>query len=141
MKKNKIVVIQGVASFLSNQKLKIHKTDDSIVELEFDKCIIATGSKPITPPSFQYNKDRIITSTEALSLKELPKEMLIVGAGVIGLEMGSVYARLGTKVTVLEYMDRLLPGMDFDCAKELQKTLKAIGIEFCWVNLYNLSSR
>ena len=130
MKKNKIVVIQGVASFLSNQKLKIHKTDDSIVELEFDKCIIATGSKPITPPSFRYNKDRIITSTEALSLKELPKEMLIVGAGVIGLEMGSVYARLGTKVTVLEYMDRLLPGMDFDCAKELQKTLKAIGIEF-----------
>ena len=129
MKKNKIEVINGLASFISDHKIKV-SGNTSVTEIDFDYCVIATGSKPNIPPSFNYNKDRIISSTEALSLTEFPKELIIVGAGVIGLELGSVYARLGAKVTVIEYLDRILPGMDLDCAKELQKTLKGIGIEF-----------
>ncbi|MFZ1228618.1 MAG: FAD-dependent oxidoreductase, partial [Saprospiraceae bacterium] len=92
--------------------------------------VIATGSKPITPAAFNYDKKRVITSTEALSLGEIPKSMVVIGAGVIGLELGSVYARLGTKVDVVEFTDKCIGTMDMDCGKELQKVLKKEGFTF-----------
>ncbi len=98
--------------------------------IEGKNIIIATGSKPVTPASMNYDKKRVITSTEALNITELPKHMVLIGAGVIGLELGSVFARLGTKVEVVEYMDRILPGVDSDCAKELQRSLKKLGVTF-----------
>jgi len=99
-------------------------------DITADHIVIATGSVPITPPSFNYDGQRVITSTEALEITKLPKSMVIIGGGVIGLELGSVYARLGTKITVIEYMDRIIAGMDKDLGKELMKSLKKLGIEF-----------
>jgi len=130
MKKNKIEVFYGFGSFVDTNTVSIKKDDGSTQEIQGKNIIIATGSKPITPASFNYDKKRIITSTEALQITELPKKMVIVGAGVIGLELGSVYARLGTQVEVVEFQDRILPGIDLDCAKELQKTLKKLGMSF-----------
>ncbi len=130
MKKNKIRVIQATAEFSSPSGLLLKKADGSEEQLSFDRCIIATGSKPLCPPAFHYDKKRIISSTEALNLKEIPKSLAIIGAGVIGLEMGSVFARLGTQVEIVEYMDQILNGMDPDCAEELQKSLKKLGIKF-----------
>lgn len=130
MKKNKIDVHQGVGSFVSPQEIRVKKDDGSEEILSGDKIIIATGSKPITPAGFNYDKKRVITSTEALNIEKLPKRMVVIGAGVIGLELGSVFARLGTEVEVVEFQDRILPGMDKDCAKELQRSLKKLGISF-----------
>ncbi len=130
MKKNKIDVYHGLGSFVTKNKIKITKLDGSHEEIETDKTIIATGSKPITPASFNYDKKRVITSTEALEIEKLPKKMVIIGAGVIGLELGSVFARLGTEVEVIEYADRIIGGMDKDCSKELQRSLKKLGIKF-----------
>ncbi len=129
MNKNKIDVIHGHASFIDNNQIAV-VNNDSKTTFEFDKAIIATGSKPITPPSFNYDKKRVITSTEALNITDLPKRMVIIGAGVIGLEMGSVFARLGTEVEIIEFQDRILSGMDKDAARELQKSLKKLGIKF-----------
>lgn len=130
MKKNKIDVHQGVGSFVSPREIRVKKDDGSEEILTGDKIIIATGSKPITPAGFNYDKKRVITSTEALNIDKLPKRMVVIGAGVIGLELGSVFARLGTEVEVVEFQDRILPGMDKDCAKELQRSLKKMGIAF-----------
>jgi len=130
MKKNKIDVHTGVGSFKSAKVVTVTSDDGKSVELEGKNIIIATGSKPIAPPSFNYDKNRVITSTEALNIDKLPKSMIIIGAGVIGLELGSVYARLGTKVDVIEYADSLIGGMDADCGKELRRALKKIGITF-----------
>jgi dihydrolipoamide dehydrogenase len=130
MKKNKIEVYQGIGSFLSKNEVLVKGDNGEEQKLQGDKVIIATGSKPITPDSFNYDKKRVITSTEALNIKKLPKRMIIIGAGVIGLELGSVFARLGTEVQVVEYEDRILPGTDKECARELQRTLKKLGIAF-----------
>ncbi len=130
MKKNKITTYNGHGSFISANKIAIKKADGSVEEIETKKTIIATGSKPITPAAMNYDKKRVITSTEALSLQTVPKSMVIIGGGVIGLELGSVYARLGCKVEVIEYMDRIIASMDSDCSKELQKSLQKIGIDF-----------
>jgi dihydrolipoamide dehydrogenase len=130
MKKNKVEVIIGVGSFVDATHIKVTAADGTETILEAKNVIIATGSKPVTPVTMGYDKNRIITSTEALNITELPKHMVIIGAGVIGLELGSVFARLGTKVEVVEYLDRILPGMDTDCAKELQRALKKLGITF-----------
>lgn len=126
MDKNKVTVFQGHGSFVNKNTIKVSPIDGTAEEqiIETDKVIIATGSKPITPAAFNYDKKRIITSTEALKLSEIPKRMLIIGAGVIGLEMGSVYARLGTEIDVIEFQDSVLGGMDADLGKELQKVLK-----------------
>jgi len=129
MNKNKIEVFTGHGSFISANKIQVD-SGDTKTELEFDKAIIATGSKPITPASFNYDKKRIITSTEALNITTLPKKMIVIGAGVIGLELGSVYARLGTDVEFIEFQDRILPGMDKDTAKELQRSMKKLGVKF-----------
>jgi dihydrolipoamide dehydrogenase len=129
MKKNKIDVYQGTGSFVTKNLITIENVDGH-KEIEADKVIIATGSKPITPEMFNYDKVRVITSTEALNIDKVPAKMVIVGGGVIGLELGSVFARLGTSVDVVEYMDRILPTMDTDCGKELMRSLKKLGINF-----------
>ena len=130
MKKNKIDVYTGHGSFIDPTHIKVVGADNVETILETKKVIIATGSKPVTPPAMGYDKNRVITSTEALNITSLPKHMVIIGAGVIGLELGSVFSRLGTKVEVVEYLDRLLPGMDTDASKELQRSLKKQGITF-----------
>jgi dihydrolipoamide dehydrogenase len=130
MKKNKITVYTGVGSFVNANKIAITKADGSKEEIETDKTIIATGSKPIIPSNFNYDKKRVITSTEALNIQSVPKSMVIIGGGVIGLELGSVYARLGTEIHVVEFLDRIIPGMDGDCSKELQRALKDVGMKF-----------
>jgi dihydrolipoamide dehydrogenase len=129
MKKNKITVFQGHGSFTSKNTVSI-KNDKGETIIESNKTIIATGSKPFSLPSITIDKKRIITSTEALELKEIPKHLILVGGGVIGLELGSVYARLGSKVSVLEFADSIIPTMDKALGKELQKSLAKLGIEF-----------
>lgn len=130
MKKNKIEVLHGHASFLGPQRISIAHADGNTSEIETAKTIIATGSKPIVPPAFNYDKKRVITSTEALQITEVPKRMVIIGGGVIGLELGSVFARLGTQIDVVEFLDRIIPGMDGDCSKELQRALQKTGMKF-----------
>ncbi len=130
MNKNKIDVHHGYGSFLEPKKIQVAKEDGSTEVLEADKVIIATGSKPIVPAAFNYDKKRVITSTEALNITKVPKRMVIVGGGVIGLELGSVFARLGTEIEVVEYMDRIIPTMDPDCSKELMRSLKKLGFTF-----------
>lgn len=130
MDKNKITVFQGVGSFESATQVKVTKDDGSSEVIESKYTIIATGSKPSTLPFIEIDKKRIITSTEALNLKEIPKHLIVIGGGVIGLELGSVYLRLGSKVTVVEYMDKIIPGMDGALSKELQKVLKKQGMKF-----------
>ena len=122
MKKNNIEVYQGVGAFKDATHIKINGTETQ--EIEAKHTIIATGSKPSTLPFAAVDKERIITSTEALKLKEIPKHLIIIGGGVIGLELGQVYKRLGADVTVIEYMDRIIPTMDKGLSKELNKVLK-----------------
>ncbi len=130
MKKNKVDVHHGFGSFVDKNHILVTKDDGSEETLETDKVIIATGSKPITPAAFNYDKKRVITSTEALNITDVPKRMVVIGGGVIGLELGSVYARLGTEVEVVEFADRIIAGMDKDCSKELMRALKKIGVKF-----------
>ena len=131
MKKNNIEVHYGHGTFISPTELKITASDGGEDKTITGKnFIIATGSKPITPAMMNYDKNRVITSTEALNIAKVPKRMVIVGGGVIGLELGSVYARLGTEVEVVEFQDRILPTMDKDCSKELMRALKKTGVKF-----------
>ena len=131
MKKNKITVYTGVGSFESKTVININKADGTKEQIESAKTIIATGSKPSSLPGIEIDKKRIITSTEALELQEVPKHLIVIGGGVIGLELGSVYARLGAKVSVVEFMDRLIPTMDAGLGKELQRVLKKdLKVEF-----------
>ena len=126
MKKNKIEVFTGTGSFKDKNTILINGKD----EIKADKVIIATGSKPINLPFAKIDKDRVITSTEALKLKEVPKHLVLIGGGIIGLEMGSVYLRLGSEVTVVEFADRLTPGMDSDIGKEMKRVLSKQGMKF-----------
>ncbi|MBE0424451.1 MAG: dihydrolipoyl dehydrogenase [Lutibacter sp.] len=130
MDKNKVTVLQGVGSFADSTHITISKTDGTSEKIEAANIIIATGSKPAILPFIKMDKKRIITSTEALSLKEIPKHLIVIGGGVIGLELGSVYARLGSEVSVIEYMPTITPGMDAMLSKELQKSLKKQGLKF-----------
>lgn len=129
-KKNKIDPYQGVGSFKDKNTIIITAADGSTKEITGKNVIIATGSKPSSLPFIQIDKKRIITSTEALTLTEIPKHMILIGGGVIGLELGSVYARLGAKVSVIEFMDGIIPTMDKSLGKELQKVLSKQGMEF-----------
>lgn len=128
MKKNKIDVYQGVGSF-KDKNTVIIKSDKEEKTITSEKIIIATGSKPASLPFIEIDKKRVITSTEALELKEVPKHMIVIGGGVIGMELGSVYARLGAKVSVVEFLDNLIPTMDSTMGKELQKSLKKLGFD------------
>ena len=122
MKKNNIEVYQGVGAFKDATHISVSGSE--MHEIEAKHAIIATGSKPSTLPFASVDKERIITSTEALKLKEIPKHLIIIGGGIIGLELGQVYKRLGADVTVVEYMDRIIPTMDKGLSKELNKVLK-----------------
>ena len=129
MNKNKIDVHHGLGSFVDKNTIKVTPDEGKATEIKTDKVIIATGSKPMSLPFIKLDKKRVITSTEALNLKEVPKHMIIIGGGVIGMELGSVYARLGAKITVVEFLDRLIPSMDGSMSKELLKSLKKLGFE------------
>jgi dihydrolipoamide dehydrogenase len=130
MDKNKITVFEGLGSFEDATHVKITKTDGSSETIEGKNIIIATGSKPSNLPFITLDKERVITSTEALKLTEVPKHLIIIGGGVIGIELGQVYLRLGAQVSVVEYMDRIIPGMDSSLSKELTKVLKKQGMKF-----------
>jgi dihydrolipoamide dehydrogenase len=130
MKKNKITTYFGHGTFVSKDTVEVALNDGNKTNLSAKKFVIATGSKPIVLPGMEIDKKRIITSTEALEMKEVPKNLILVGGGVIGLELGSVYARLGAKVSVLEYADSIISTMDKSLGKELQKSLTKIGFEF-----------
>lgn len=130
MDKNKIKVYEGMGSFVDKNHVKVSMSDGPEETIEGKNIIIATGSKPSNLPFITLDKERIITSTEALNLPEIPKHLLVIGGGVIGLELGSVYKRLGANVTVIEYMNTIVPEMDTDVSKELQKVLKKQGLKF-----------
>jgi len=129
MDKNNITVYNGWGSFASKNTISI-KGKDKEETIEAKNIIIATGSKPNFFPGMEPDKDRIITSTEALKMKEIPKKLLVIGGGVIGLELGSVYARLGTQVEVVEFADSIIPTMDRTLGKELTRVLKKEGFKF-----------
>ena len=129
MKKNKITVLNGLGTFTNENTLSVRGKEET-QEVKGKKFVIATGSKPSPLKGIDIDKERIITSTEALYLKEVPKNLLVIGGGVIGLELGSVYARLGSKVSVVEYLPSIIPTMDADLGKLLQKSLKKEGMEF-----------
>lgn len=130
MDKNNITVYNGWGSFVSKTQVKITSNDGKSEEIEAKNVIIATGSKPNFFPGMEPDKKRIITSTEALEMQEIPKKLLVIGGGVIGLELGSVYARLGTEVEVVEFADSIIPTMDKTLGKELTKVLKREGFKF-----------
>ncbi|MGV3509294.1 MAG: dihydrolipoyl dehydrogenase, partial [Sphingobacteriaceae bacterium] len=130
MKKNKITTYNGLGSFVDKNTIKVTKADGAEETITSKNVIIATGSKPTALPFLPIDKKRIITSTEALNLTEVPKHLIVIGGGVIGLELGSVYARLGAKVTVVEFMDSIIGTMDKTLSKELQKVLAKQGFEF-----------
>ncbi len=128
MEKNKITVLHGVGSFTDATHIKVEGKAEQTIEAK--NTIIATGSKPASLPFIAIDKERIITSTEALKLNEIPKHLVVIGGGVIGLELGQVYRRLGAEVSVVEYADRITPNMDVALSKELMKVLKKQGVKF-----------
>ncbi|MCF6223258.1 MAG: dihydrolipoyl dehydrogenase [Flavobacteriaceae bacterium] len=130
MDKNKVTMFQGVGSFKDATHINIASAEGDIEIIEAKHTIIATGSKPASLPFIKIDKKRVISSTEALRLKEIPKHLIVIGGGVIGLELGSVYKRLGADVSVIEYMPKIVPTMDGMLQKELQKSLKKQGVKF-----------
>lgn len=128
MDKNKVDVYHGMGSFKDAHTVNID--GDKKETIKGKKIVIATGSKPASLPFIELDKERVITSTEALELQEIPKHMVVIGGGVIGVELGSVYARLGAKVSVVEYLDRIVPSFDKEIGKELMKSMKKIGVKF-----------
>lgn len=130
MDKNKIDVYHGVGSFVNATTIKIVDAEGKETQIASKNTIIATGSKPNFFPGMEPDKKRIITSTEALSLSEVPGKMLVIGGGVIGLELGSVYGRLGTQIEVVEFAANIIPTMDGAMSKELTRVLKKEGFKF-----------
>nr|WP_329761086.1 dihydrolipoyl dehydrogenase [Stenotrophomonas geniculata] len=128
-KQRKVRNVQGVGKFVSANELEITAADGSTQLLRFQKCIIAAGSQAVKLPNFPWDDKRVMDSTDALELAEVPASLLVVGGGIIGLEMATVYGALGSKVTVVEFMDQLMPGADKDLVKPLADRLKKQGIE------------
>ncbi len=124
VKQRKINYIQGTASFINSNNLSIDKGDGSKEELQFENAILATGSIPAKIPGLSIDSSKVMDSTDALELKDIPKRLLVVGGGVIGMELGSVYASLGSKVTVVELLPSLLPGADKDLVNVFQKSIE-----------------
>jgi dihydrolipoamide dehydrogenase len=129
-KKNKITAFHGLGSIEAPGKVKVTADDGSTQTIDTKNIVIATGSDSANLPGIEIDEQRVVTSTGALELQEVPKKLLVVGAGVIGLELGSVWSRLGAEVTVVEFLDRILPGMDGEIAKNFQRTLKKQGFKF-----------
>ena len=129
-KKNKIDYFKGIGKFESNNKVLVELNDGETKSLEAENIIIATGSVPVTLPNIQIDEEKIVTSDGALSLKEVPNKMVVIGAGVIGLELGSVWSRLGASVEIVEFADNILPGFDNDIRKEAKKLFEKQGLNF-----------
>jgi dihydrolipoamide dehydrogenase len=129
-KKNKITAFHGWGSIEAPGKVKVSADDGSTQTIESKNIVIATGSDSANLPGIEIDEKRVVTSTGALGLETVPEKMIVVGAGVIGLELGSVWSRLGAEVTVVEFLDRILPGMDGEVAKNFQRTLKKQGFKF-----------
>ncbi len=127
-KKNKVTYFQGLGSFVNSNTLKIKGETEQ--QIQAKNIIIATGSEVMNLPGIEIDEEKIVSSTGALSLKSVPKKMIVIGGGVIGLELGSVWRRLGAEVTVIEYLDRIVPGMDLEIAKQFQKSMEKQGIKF-----------
>ncbi|MCK5392270.1 MAG: dihydrolipoyl dehydrogenase, partial [Deltaproteobacteria bacterium] len=125
-RQRKITYIQGRATFLDSNTLEIKKSDGETVQLTYENAVIATGSRPAQVPGFPNDSPHLLDSTSALDLPDIPKTMLVVGGGYIGLELGTVYAALGTKVSVVEMTSRLMPGVDRDLVRVLQKSSEHI---------------
>ena len=130
LKKNKVDYIKGKGAIEGPGKVKVTAADGSTQTLSAKNIVIATGSEPTSLPGIEIDEERVVTNTGALALGAVPKRLILIGAGVIGLEMGSVWARLGAEVTVVEYLDRILPGADSEVAKLAQRTFKKQGLEF-----------
>ena len=130
LKKNKAEYIKGKGKILGKGKVEVALADGGTRVLETKNIVIATGSEPATLPGIEIDEERVVSNTGALSLKAVPKKLVLIGAGVIGLEMGSVWARLGSEVTVVEYLDRILPPADAEVAKEAERTFKKQGLAF-----------
>ena len=128
-KKNKVTYIKGVGSFNEKNEILV-KNDKSEIKIKTDKTIISTGSEPLSLPGIDFDEKKILSSTGALSISKLPKKMVVVGGGYIGLEMGSVWSRLGTEVHVIEYLDHITPGLDKEISNEFMKILKKQNIKF-----------
>ena len=128
-KKNKVSYFKGKGSFKSSNEIVVSGDGEETV-IETEKAIISTGSEPVSIPGMEFDEEKIISSTGALSLEKLPKKMVVVGGGYIGLEMGSVWSRLGTEVEVVEFLDHITPGMDREISTEFMKILKKQGIKF-----------
>jgi len=129
-KKNKVTYFKGTGIFKSKNKISIINKEKKETVIETDNVIISTGSEPVSLPGAKFDEEIIVSSTGALSLKALPKKMVVVGGGYIGLEMGSVWSRLGSEVHVIEFLDHITPGMDKEISKEFMKILKKQGINF-----------
>ncbi|MFN7165319.1 MAG: dihydrolipoyl dehydrogenase, partial [Hyphomonas sp.] len=129
-KKNKVEYVKGRGKILGKGRVEVALADGGTRVLETKNIVIATGSEPATLPGIEIDEERIVSNVGALSLKTVPKKLVLIGAGVIGLEMGSVWARLGSEVTVVEYLDRILPPADAEVAKEAEKTFKKQGLTF-----------
>ena len=130
LKKNKAEYIKGKGKILGKGKVEVALADGGTRVLETKNIVIATGSEPATLPGIEIDEERVVSNTGALSLKAVPKKLVLIGAGVIGLEMGSVWARLGAEVTVVEYLDRILPPADAEVAKDAERTFKKQGLSF-----------
>lgn len=130
IKKNKITRYQGSGKLTAARQVSVTAADGGVTELVAEHVILATGSAVATLPGLELDGQTVVSSTEALEFDSVPDQLVVIGAGVIGLELGSVWSRLGAKVTVLEYLDRILPGMDLEMAKEAQKLLRRQGLEF-----------
>ena len=130
LKKNKVTYFKGTGSFKSKNKILIKDSENKETHVEADKIIIATGSLPVSLPGVKFDEKVIVSSTGALKLEQVPKKMVVVGGGYIGLEMGSVWSRLGTEVHVVEFLDHITPGMDKEISTEFMKILKKQKINF-----------
>ena len=128
-KKNKVTYIKGVGSFNEKNEILV-KNDKSEIKIKTDKTIISTGSEPLSLPGIEFDEKKILSSTGALNISKLPKKMVVVGGGYIGLEMGSVWSRLGSEVHVIEYLDHITPGLDKEISNEFMKILKKQNIKF-----------
>ncbi len=129
-KKNKVTYLKGIGSITGNNQISVKSAENENITIETKNIIIATGSEAVSLPGINFDEEKIVSSTGALSLKEVPKKLVIVGGGYIGLEMGSVWSRLGSDVQVIEFLDHITPGMDKEISNEFQKLLKKQGINF-----------
>ena len=130
LKKNKVTYFKGIGSFKSKNEILVKDDKDNETIIQTDNTVIATGSVPVSLPGIEFDEKKIVSSTGALNLNKVPKKMIVVGGGYIGLEMGSVWSRLGSEVHVIEFLDHITPGMDKEISSEFMKILKKQGIKF-----------